>query len=212
MNVPPVTDRPWTRYSGHIKLRTDCYVLLAALLTNAPSRELIELIQKLRWEDTLPAQLDEALVALHGAAILCSPNSIDQEFQRLFVGLGSGEMVPYASWYLEKMVQSAPLAAIRADLGRLGLVRQSTCFEPEDHAGVLCEIMALLSVPENDIAEQEQAVFFRRHLASWMPQFFQDLQYAEQSRFYQMVGLFGQSFLAGESAYLQNFSAQKETI
>ena len=212
MKTRPVTDGLWTRYSGHIRLRTDGYVLLAALLTNAPSQELIELIGKLRWEDTLSAPLDEALNALHRAAILYTPDSIDQEFQRLFVGLGRGELVPYSSWYLEKMVQSAPLAAIRADLLRLGLVRQSTCFEPEDHAGILCEIMALLSVPENDITEQEQAAFFRCHIAPWMPQFFQDVQDAEKSQFYRTVGSFGQSFLAGENAYLQNFSAQKEMI
>ncbi len=197
---------------GHDAIRTDGYVLLAALLNNAPSAELLELVQDLGWAEDLSMAMNQALEELNRAGTHCSLAEITKEFNRLFIGLGSGELVPYGSWYLEKMIQSSPLAAIRADLLRLGIVRQSTCFEPEDHAGALCEIMALLSLPVNDIALHEQAAFFRRHLASWMPKFFQDLQRAEKNHFYQKVGSFGGCFLAGESTYLQNFTAQEERI
>ena len=139
-------------------------MLLAALLTNAPSLGSPRAGPGAALGGYSPGPDGRSPGRPERAAILyVRQKGIAEEFQRLFVGLGSGELVPYASWYLEKMIQSAPLAAIRADLGRLGIVRQSTCFEPEDHAGVLCEIMALLSVPENDIAEEEQAAFFRSH-------------------------------------------------
>lgn len=196
----------------HGDIRTDGYVLLAALLSNGPSASLLDLVKDLRWGEDLSPAMDQALDELNRAASHCPPAEIAEEFNRLFVGLGSGDLVPYGSWYLEKMIQSAPLAAIRDDLRRLGIVRQSTCFEPEDHAGALCEIMALLSVTDKDICLHEQAVFFRRHLASWMPRFFEDLQRAEKCQFYQKVGKLGGCFLAGESAYLHNFSDQEEEI
>jgi TorA maturation chaperone TorD len=152
-------------YTPHADIRTDAYVLLATLLNVPPTQELLDIIQDLRWNDDLPETMQEALAAINRASSTCPLESIVGEFQRLFVGLGSGEMIPYGSWYKEKMIQSAPLAAIRADLIRLGIVRKSETFESEDHAGALCEIMALLSnpenqIPENEIPEFEQAAFF----------------------------------------------------
>ena len=128
--------------------------------------------------------------------------NIHEEYERIFVGLGAGELVPYGSWYVEKQIQSTPLARIRTDLRRLGIVRQIESFESEDHVGVLCEIMALLSTSQNSISEQ-QAEFFNNHLATWMPQFFIDLQDLVNIRFYRQVAGFGRSFLQAESKYLQ---------
>ena len=170
-------------FSPHANIRTDSYVLLAALLTDTPSEAVIELVRNLSWEKNLSESMDEALAALHQVSVDNSLSAIGQEFYRLFVGLGAGELIPYASWYREKMIQSAPLAAIRSDLDRLGIARQSDCLEPEDHAGVLCEIMALLSVPDSEIPESEQAEFFNRHVTTWMPQFFNDLQTVKKAGF-----------------------------
>ena len=97
---------------------------------------------------------------LRQAACEIPPTGLEEEFNRLFVGLGSGEMVPYASWYREKMIQSSPLASLRADLMSLGIVRQADSYESEDHAGALCEIMAILSREPNGIPHAEQAGFF----------------------------------------------------
>ncbi len=203
-----------TWFTPHANIRTDSYVLLAALLTDTPSEVVIELVRNLSWEKNLPQSLDEALTALNHVGTTCPVSAIDREFNRLFVGLGAGELIPYGSWYREKMIQSAPLAAIRADLDRLGIVRQSDCLEPEDHAGVLCEIMALLSGPEFEISGNEQAVFFNRHVGTWMPQFFNDLRTAKKCDFYRMVGAFGCCFMAGEQEYLHHLSNSclEETI
>jgi TorA maturation chaperone TorD len=111
-------------------------------------------------------------------------------------------MVPYASWYREKKIQSSTLASLRADLIELGIVRQTGCREPEDHAGALCEIMAIISRKPNDLPRAVQARFFHRHIAPWMMAFFQDLPAAKSAGFYRMVGQFGSSFLETESEYL----------
>jgi len=198
-----VQSRPaW--YKPHSHIRTDSYVLLAALLNDTPSEIVMELVQNLCWDEDLPESMNEALAALSRAGRTCPVDTIAEEYYRLFVGLGSGELLPYGSWYREKTIQSAPLAAIRSDLARLEIVRQADCFEPEDHAGVLCEIMALLSFPANEMPEHEQAAFFDRHLGPWLPQFFKDLQAVEKSEFYRTVGAFGCCFMAGEIDYLRN--------
>jgi len=184
-------------------MRTDAYVLLAALLRDSPSPETIALLRNLSWEEDLPVRLQMALSELCRAGAEIPPQSIGEEYQRVFMGLGSGELVPYASWYLEKAIQSTPLAEIRGDLQRLAIVRQTDCFESEDHVGVLCEIMALLSAPQNEIPQSEQAAFFNNHLVTWMPRCFKDLQELGDIRFYRTVAEFGRSFLEAEADFLQ---------
>jgi TorA maturation chaperone TorD len=189
--------------AAHAAVRTDAYVILASLLGQTPSDEFLNVLQNLHWDEALPEKLDHALGALRQAAHDYPPAVLQDEFNNLFVGLGSGEMVPYASWYREKKIQSSPLAFLRSDLAELGIVRQTGCHESEDHAGALCEIMAIVSQIENDIPTAEQATFFHRHVAPWMMTFFSDLRSAKSAVFYRMVGLFGSSFLETESKYLK---------
>jgi TorA maturation chaperone TorD len=85
---------------------------------------------------------------------------------------------------------------------RLGVVRQTGCPEPEDHAGALCEIMAIISGRESGTPFAMQAEFFEKHLAPWMVKFFQDLQTAASMNFYRLVGKFGENFLIVEEEYL----------
>jgi TorA maturation chaperone TorD len=191
-------------YGPHAEMRTDSYVLLATLLNGPPDRDVVDLVRNLCWAEDLSEKIIGALTALSQAGNACSGETIAEEFQRLFVGLGCGELVPYGSWYLDKMIQSAPLAAIRADLRRLGIARRTDTFESEDHAGVLCEIMALLSIPANQIPESEQGAFFDRHVAPWLLNFFRDLQEANDARFYRCAGRFGFCFLEEEKNYFHN--------
>jgi len=193
---------PW--FGPHRSMRTDAYVLLAALLRDSPSPEAIDLLSNLSWEEDLPLRLQMALIELCRAGSEHPMQSICEEYQRVFMGLGSGELVPYASWYIEKAIQSTPLAEIRGDLMRLAIVRQTDCFESEDHVGVLCEIMALLSAPQNEIPQSEQAAFFNNHFVTWMPLFFKDLHGLGDIRFYRTVAEFGRSFLEAEVEFLQN--------
>lgn len=117
-------------------------------------------------------QLDAALKALRQAERDTPLIAIEEEFNRLFVGLGRGEMIPYASWYRERKIQSLPLASLRADLMQLSIIRQPDCHEPEDSAGALCEIMALISGKAEAVPPALQAKFFQTNLAPWMPNFF----------------------------------------
>ena len=189
-------------FAAYAAIRTDCYVMLASLLGQAPSEKTISILQDLDWDAAIPGKLDRVLSGLRKAVCAGAHTGIEAEFNRLFVGMGSGEMVPYASWYRERMIQSSPLASLRADLMRLGIVRQPDSYESEDHAGALCEAMALLSRETNGVSHAEQAEFFKKHVASWMMRFFEDLRLAKNADFYQTVALFGGCFLESESEYL----------
>ena len=123
--------------------------MLASLLAQPPSEELRDILQNLQWDEAIPEELDQALTALRQAGHDYSLAAMKEEFDRLFVGLGCGEMMPYASWYREKMIQSLPLVPLRSDLIRLGIVRQTDNHESEDHAAALCEVMAIISRKAN---------------------------------------------------------------
>jgi TorA maturation chaperone TorD len=189
-------------FAPYADIRTDGYVLLSSLLERPPSEDLRTILQDLQWDEAVPEQLDHALAALRRAGHDYPLAAMKEEFDRLFVGLGCGEMIPYASWYREKMTQSMPLVSLRTDLVRLGIVRQSDSHDTEDHAAALCEVMAILSQVSNGGSYRSQADFFQHHLASWMGSFFQDLQSAKSAAFYRTVGLFGSSFLEVECRYL----------
>lgn len=188
-------------FASYANIRADCYVMLASLLSRAPSGDLMELLQNLTWERTIPKNLDEALTALQQAGHDGDPAVAAEEFNRLFVGLGCGELVPYASWYREKKIQSLPLALLRSDLMKLGIVRQAGSHESEDHAGALCEIMALITRAPGAGPRETQREFFQRHLAPWMIDFFRDLQSAKSAGFYRRIGRFGVCFLECENHY-----------
>jgi TorA maturation chaperone TorD len=189
-------------FAAYAPIRTDCYVMLASLLGQAPSGEVIGILQNLQWDDAIPGKLDRALGRLRQEACEGVRAEIEAEFNRFFVGMGCGEMVPYASWYRERMIQASPLASLRADLMRLGIAKQPDSYESEDHAGALCEVMALLSSETNGIPHAVQAEFYEKHVGPWMMWFFKDLRSAKNSRFYRAVASFGSCFLESEGEYL----------
>src|SRR3546814_1787290 len=81
-------------------------------------------------------------MALAEAAHSVSFETVEREYFGLFLGVGRGELLPYASYYLTGFLNERPLARLRADLKRLGLERAESHFDPEDHLGTLCEIMS----------------------------------------------------------------------
>jgi TorA maturation chaperone TorD len=148
------------------------YSLLAALLAEAPDAPLLQRVAKLSGDAT-PLGLAHATLA--EAAATHSADQIAREYFELFIGIGRGELLPYASYYLTGFLHERPLARLRADLRRLVIERTETQSEPEDHTGILCEIMAGLAAGKFPAALEQQWQFFDNHLAPWIGQFFADL-------------------------------------
>jgi TorA maturation chaperone TorD len=172
--------------------RAQEYTLLSALLARAPDAALLKNLSKLRGDAT---PLGVAHVSLAEAAADVSVQKVEREYFDLFIGLGRGEILPYASYYLTGFLHERPLARLRADLAPLGIERVEGHYEPEDHAATLCEIMAgmvggSLLAPEG--ADQR---IFEKHLAPWIGRFFADLERAEAASFYRHVGMLGRVFM-----------------
>jgi TorA maturation chaperone TorD len=125
--------------------------------------------------------------------------AIEREFFDLFIGVGRGELLPYASYYLTGFLHERPLARLREDLTRIGIARAEGVAEPEDHAAILCEIMAGLANGHLPGAEESSRTIFERHMAPWMGRFFADLERAESADFYRQVGTVGRVFIEIET-------------
>src|SRR6185295_18162109 len=80
------------------------------------------------------------------AAARVAVSAIEREYFNLFIGLGRGDLLPYASYYLTGFLNERPLARLREDLAAFGVERVDGNYEPEDHAATLCEIMAAFAV------------------------------------------------------------------
>ena len=171
------------------RTRVEAYSLLGALLRQPPSEELLDRLTELQWDSDLPRPLAAGLEEMRDSSPAHSVEAVAEEFRLLFVGLGRGEIVPYASWYREGVLKAGPLARLRSDLGALGIAPAQETAEPEDHAALLCETMALLSREEVD--PTTYAVFFREHLAPWMFDFFRDVREARNAGFYRAVAALG---------------------
>ncbi len=172
------------------------YALLAALLARAPDADMLRRLARLRGDAT---PLGLAHAALAEAAAATSVERASREFFDLFIGIGRGELLPYGSYYLTGFLHERPLARLRDDLARLGIERVDGHYEPEDHAAILCEIMAGIVGGSLPAPAGSDKALFGAHLAPWIGRFFIDLERAEAADLYRRVGAFGSRFIAIES-------------
>jgi TorA maturation chaperone TorD len=176
--------------------RAQEYALLAVLLARAPDAAFLKRIAALRGDTTPLGMAHRALARAAGEA---SADRIEREFFDLFIGVGRGELLPYGSYYLTGFLNERPLARLRADLRSLGVERVEEQHEPEDHAAILCEIMAGLIGGEFSATAEQQQHFFEKHLAPWTGRFFADLEATKGADFYCHVGSVGHLFIGIEA-------------
>jgi hypothetical protein len=93
--------------------RAEEYALLATLLSSAPSAALLGQIAQLKGDAT---PLGRAHAALAEAASIAVATEVDREYFELFVGLGRGELLPYASYYLTGFLNERPLSRLRDEI------------------------------------------------------------------------------------------------
>ncbi|WP_373888883.1 molecular chaperone [Massilia sp. ST3] len=211
MSTPsaPTLDRPAGAVlapplSGEDQARADLYALLSRLLLAPPDAELLDALAN---ADPILAQggelaLEQAWEQLTLASGVMDPQAVADEFAQLFISIGTPPVNPYGSRYLSGYINDAPLAALRADLARLGLARVRGVGEFEDHLGALCETMRLLvagapGIPRRTLAEQKS--FFEAHLAPWYARAVADISAAEGANYYRLIAKLAGVFLAIEA-------------
>src|ERR1700723_4670115 len=172
------------------------YSLLSGLLLRSPDARGAGEPGPLGWDES---PLGLAHAALAAAAAHTDAERAAREHFTLFVGLGRGELLPYASYYLTGFLHGRPLAHVREVLGRIGVERVDGQTEPEDHAAILLEIMAGLAGGAIAAPAGTDREIFDHHLAPWIGRFFADLGHNASADFYSRVGMLGLTFIGLET-------------
>ena len=182
------------RIAEEDRLRVEVYDLLAALLADPPSKERLRALGRLVG-DTTP--FGTAVDTLAKLARATSAATVEREYNDLFIGIGRGELLPFASYYLTGFLNEKPLATLRKDMADLSIARAPNVYEPEDNIASLMEMMAGLidgrfGAPAS---LEKQREFFNRHIAPWAGHFYSDLEKARGSVFFLPVGTLGRIFI-----------------
>lgn len=182
--------------------RAEVYGLLAQLYQASPAPELLANLRVAATEAPVAgAFLEEPFRQLVGAARACSDAAVADEFEALFGGVGKPEVWAYGSHYLSGFLNDKPLVRLRSDLAALGLGRDESRAETEDHIAYLCEVMRYL-IAGDDVAVAnltQQQRFFAAHLQPWVERLCEAIAAQPRAEFYRAVALFTQAFMNVEA-------------
>ena len=174
--------------------RASLYSLLGNLLLEVPDQTTLDRLVALEPGE---GSLSSPIGTLSQISKSMNPASVEREYNILFIGVGRGEVLPYASYYLTGFLHEKPLADLRAKMRSLGIKRKQGVSEPEDHLGALCEMMAgmIAGAFGQPMPLQTQKEFFNAHIAPWASHCFSDLEKAENALLYAPVGSLGRLFV-----------------
>ncbi len=180
------------------QMRADLYNYLGVMLAAPPDMMLLQQTAGLAGDDS---DLGSAINALAKLAQHSKPASAEREFNKLFIGLGRGELLPYASYYLTGFLNEKPLAQLRQDMAVAGLTRAPNSYEPEDNIASIMEMMGAMIVGRFGTAADvtRQKTFFNKHIGPWAGHFFSDLEGAKASVLYAALGAVGRQFMEIEA-------------
>ena len=185
------------------QLRADIYQLLAALLRRQPSAELLAFLADLEVEAEEGNTMSQAWIALKNTAAKSNVTDLEYEYFNIFLGVGSGEIMPYGSWFMTGSLMDKPLAALRNDLMQLGFEREDDVKEPEDHVAALCEVMGCLIL---EAPGYRQLAFYQRHIGSWIIRFCDNLAKTPSATFYLSVAQLAKAFFIAEADEFEQLS------
>ncbi|MEL7542795.1 MAG: molecular chaperone TorD family protein [Pseudomonadota bacterium] len=179
--------------------RAHLYGFVSTFLSAPPSEALLAQGAGLSGDDT---PLGQAVATFAHLCARSDPARVGEEYHDLFIGVGRGELLPFASYYLTGFLNEKPLAKLRNDMSALDIKRDAKASDPEDHAASVLEIMAaLIDGRFGEVAPLDaQQRFYETHIQSWMPYFFRDLEGAKNSVLYAGLGTIGRVFLEIEDA------------
>ncbi|MFC3616669.1 molecular chaperone [Lutimaribacter marinistellae] len=176
------------------RLRAEFYDFLGRLLAAPPDGPLLSSMAGLQGDES---DLGQAVQAMARVAKVTRSEAAEREFNALFIGLGRGELLPYASYYLTGFLNEKPLSQLRQDMAARRMTRAPNVYEPEDNIASLMEMMAgmILGRFGAPAALTDQRLFWNRHIGPWAGHFFTDLEAAENSVLYASVGTAGRLFI-----------------
>lgn len=188
------------------QLRADMYSFLANMIRTEPSQELLDSVKKLTGDDS---SIGKSIKLISKLASTMHISEIQDEYVNLFVGVGRGELLPFASYYLTGFLNDKPLSKLRNNMNELGVVRIKEVKEPEDHVSSLFDIMSGMITGQfgKQYSITEQSNFFEKHLNSWIHLLMSDIESAKTAVFYAPIGSLGKEFINIErEAFRMNVS------
>lgn len=175
-------------------MRADLYNFLGLLLSAPPDDMILSQTAGLTGDTS---ELGKSITTLAALAKRSKPKAVQSEFNKLFIGVGRGELLPYASYYLTGFLNEKPLASLRQDMMARGMERAPNVFEPEDNITSLMEMMGAMIVGRfgTPASLDQQKTFYNAHIGPWARHFFTDLEGAQNSILYAAVGKVGREFM-----------------
>ena len=182
--------------------RAEVYGLLAALYYAPPGAELLSQLRVAATEaPAAGAFLEEPWRQVVAAARERDDAAIADEFDALFGGVGKPEVHLFGSHYLSGFLNEKPLAQLRGDLAALGLAREESRPETEDHVAYVFEVMRYLIAGDDvEVANlTRQREFFTKHVQTWVPQLCETIAAQPRAGFYAALAGFTQAFIGVEA-------------
>jgi len=182
--------------------RAEVYGLLAALYYAPPTPELMAQLRVAVTEaPAAGGYLEEPWRQLVAAARNIDDAAVTTEYDALFGGVGKPEIYLFGSHYISGFLNEKPLAQLRSDLAVLGLARDETMPETEDHFAYLCEVMRyLIAGDEVEVANlTQQQKFFSVHVQPWANAMCDAIAAHPKARFYAALAGFTSAFVGVEA-------------
>lgn len=182
--------------------RAEIYGLLALLYYQVPAPDLLAQLRVAVTDAPVGGSfLEEPWRQVVKAAREATDEHIADEFNALFGGVGKPEIYLYASHYVSGFLNDKPVVRLREDLSALGLARDDSMSETEDHFACLCEVMRYL-IAGDDVTVSNltnQRAFFATHVQAWAHHMTDAVAKHPRAQFFARLADFTQAFLAIEA-------------
>jgi TorA maturation chaperone TorD len=187
---------------GEEMARAELYGLLARLWLAPPDDELLAQFRvAVTQAPESGGHLEAPWESLVGAMRATTAAQAADEYDTLFQGVGKPEVFTYGSYYLSGALNDKPLAHLRTDLAALGLGRDESRAETEDHVAYVFEVMRYLIAGDDAGVSnlEQQRRFFRAHVQPWIERLCDAVQAHPRASTWAAVAAFTRAFVEVET-------------
>lgn len=142
----------------------------------------------------------ESSLVLMQRGLASDQGDLVDEHRRLFVGPGHKAAAPWGSVYLdsEGVIFGWSSIALHDWMRQNGIERRAKDRMPEDHIGLMFELMAWLALERPELLR----TYLEEHFCTWAPHYLEELERASECSFFQGLARLARVSLAGISKEL----------
>lgn len=182
--------------------RAELYGLLARLWLAPPDEAMLQQFHVAVTEAPEPGgHLERPWQDLVAAMRSTTAADAATEFGALFHSVGKPEIVTFGSYYLSGAINDQALAHLRTDLMTLGLGRDESHLETEDHVAYVFEVMRYLIAGDDGAVcnLEQQRRFFRTHVQTWVDRLCDTVMAHPRARTWAALAAFTRAFVEVET-------------